>query len=24
MSQAQLENKVADYLRNSRALEDYW
>jgi hypothetical protein len=24
MSQAQLEKKVADYLRNSRALEDYW
>jgi hypothetical protein len=24
MSQAQLENKVADYLRNSRALEDKW
>ena len=24
MSQAQLENKVADYLRNSQALEDYW
>ena len=23
MSQAQLENKVADYLRNSQALEDY-
>jgi len=24
MSQAQLENKVADYLRNSQALEDHW
>jgi hypothetical protein len=24
MSQAQLEKKVADYLRNSKALEDYW
>jgi N-acetylneuraminic acid mutarotase len=24
MSRAQLETKVADYLRNSRALEDYW
>src|SRR5207248_7152164 len=24
MSQAQLERKVADYLRKSRALEDYW
>jgi hypothetical protein len=24
MSQAQIENKVADYLRNSQALEDYW
>ena len=24
LSQAQLENKVASYLRNSRALEDYW
>ncbi len=24
MSQAQLEKKVADYLRNSEALEDYW
>jgi hypothetical protein len=24
MSQAQLEKKVANYLRNSRALEDYW
>src|SRR4029450_6292763 len=24
MSQAQLENKVADYLRKSQALEDYW
>ncbi len=24
MSQAQLEKKVADYLRSSRALEDYW
>ncbi len=24
MSQAQLENKVAGYLRNSLALEDYW
>jgi hypothetical protein len=24
MSQAQLENKVADYLRDSLALEDYW
>ena len=24
MSQAQLENKVAEYLRNSQALEDYW
>jgi N-acetylneuraminic acid mutarotase len=24
MSQAQLENKVKDYLRNSQALEDYW
>ena len=24
MSQAQLENKVAGYLRNSQALEDYW
>src|ERR1700751_2335743 len=24
MSQAQLEKKVADYLRNSWALEDYW
>ena len=24
MSQAQLENKVADYLRESQALEDYW
>jgi hypothetical protein len=24
MSQAQLETKVADYLRNSQALEDYW
>jgi len=24
MSQAQLERKVADYLRNSQALEDYW
>ena len=24
MSQTQLENKVADYLRNSQALEDYW
>src|SRR6184192_1110084 len=24
MSQTQLENKVADYLRKSQALEDYW
>ena len=24
MSQAQLENKVTDYLRDSQALEDYW
>jgi len=24
MSQAQLEGKVRDYLRNSQALEDYW
>src|SRR5213596_2065655 len=24
MSQTQLENKVADYLRNSQALDDYW
>ena len=24
MSQAQLENKVHDYLRKSRALQDYW
>src|SRR6266508_840396 len=24
MSQAQLEKKVVDYLRNSQALEDYW
>src|SRR6267143_6772924 len=24
MSQAQLEKKVADYLRNSQALEAYW
>jgi hypothetical protein len=24
MSQAQLEKKVADYLRDSKALEDYW
>ena len=24
MSQAQLENKVADYLRKSQELEDYW
>jgi hypothetical protein len=24
MSQAQLEKKVADYLRNSQALKDYW
>jgi len=24
MSQAQFEKKVADYLRNSQALEDYW
>ena len=24
MSRAQLEKKVADYLRNSQALEDYW
>jgi hypothetical protein len=24
MSQSQLEKKVADYLRNSQALEDYW
>src|SRR5206468_3381968 len=24
MSQAQLEKKVADYLRDSQALEDYW
>src|SRR5438309_4273921 len=24
MSHAQLEKKVADYLRNSQALEDYW
>ena len=24
MSQAQLERKVKDYLRNSQALEDYW
>src|SRR6266496_2921604 len=24
MSQAQLERKVADYLRKSQALEDYW
>src|SRR5438128_11888006 len=24
MSQAQLENKVVDYLRKSQALEDYW
>jgi hypothetical protein len=24
MSQAQLEKKVADYLRNSQELEDYW
>src|SRR5438477_13105937 len=24
MTQAQLEKKVADYLRNSQALEDYW
>ena len=24
MSQTQLENKVEDYLRKSRAVEDYW
>jgi len=24
MSRAQLQKKVADYLRNSQALEDYW
>src|SRR5262245_52874976 len=24
MSQAQIEKKVADYLRNSQTLEDYW
>lgn len=24
MSQAQIEKKVGDYLRNSQALEDYW
>src|SRR4029077_16489232 len=24
MSEAQIEKKVADYLRNSQALEDYW
>jgi hypothetical protein len=24
MSQAQMENKVAGYLRNSQALEDHW
>ncbi len=24
MSQAQIEKKVEDYLRNSQALEDYW
>ena len=24
MSQAQLEKKVTDYLRNSQVLEDYW
>jgi len=24
MSQAQLEQKVTDYLRKSQALEDYW
>ena len=24
MTQAQIEHKVADYLRNSQALEDYW
>ena len=24
MSQAQLEKKVADYLRKSQALQDYW
>jgi hypothetical protein len=24
MSQAQIENKVEDYLRNSQALKDYW
>ena len=24
MSQAELESKVADYLRKSQALEDYW
>ena len=24
MSQAQIEKKVKDYLRNSQALEDYW
>src|SRR5207249_5689062 len=24
MTQTQLENKVADYLRESQALEDYW
>src|SRR5437667_12900643 len=24
MSQAQLENKVTDYLRDSKAMEDYW
>jgi hypothetical protein len=24
MSQAEIENKVKDYLRNSQALEDYW
>jgi N-acetylneuraminic acid mutarotase len=24
MSQAEIENKVEDYLRNSQALEDYW
>ena len=24
MSQAQIEKKVTDYLRNSQALEDYW
>ena len=24
MPQAQLEKKVADYLRESQALEDYW